>query len=224
MENMENRLSRKERERLLRREEILDAAKAVFAERGYSKATIEEIAHRAEFGKGTLYNYFPDGKEQILLAIFDQLYEGLRDLIIESFGSSDSLPFHRVMENFIERSFEFFSERFNLFLILIKEAQRLIFSDDRERSSYFALQQGRVMETLAAPLQDAMDRGELRKMSPNLLANLIFTNIKGVQMTQCLLNPNGPHGSPSHDTREMAAFLTEFILYGAAASKIQETA
>jgi len=83
MENLGNSLSRKERERLLRREAMLDAAKSVFAEKGYTKATLEEIAHRAEFGKGTLYNYFPGGKEQILIAVFDQLYAGLRELIVD---------------------------------------------------------------------------------------------------------------------------------------------
>ncbi|NNE70602.1 MAG: helix-turn-helix transcriptional regulator, partial [Rhodothermales bacterium] len=50
------RPSRRERERLARRREILDAARTVFAERGFVGATLEEIASRAEFGKGTLYN------------------------------------------------------------------------------------------------------------------------------------------------------------------------
>ena len=53
---------------------VLDAARTVFAEKGYADATLEEIAQRAEFGKGTLYNYFEGGKEEILFAVFDDLY------------------------------------------------------------------------------------------------------------------------------------------------------
>lgn len=56
---------RKERERNLRREDILTAAERVFAGKGIVASTIDDIAREAELGKGTLYNYFPS-KEAIL--------------------------------------------------------------------------------------------------------------------------------------------------------------
>lgn len=56
---------RKERERTVRREEILTAAEKVFADKGIVASTIDDIAREAELGKGTLYNYFPS-KEAIL--------------------------------------------------------------------------------------------------------------------------------------------------------------
>ena len=52
------KLSRKEREKIERKNSILNAAKKVFAQKGFEKATLDEIAEEAEFGKGTLYNYF----------------------------------------------------------------------------------------------------------------------------------------------------------------------
>ncbi|TKX68113.1 TetR/AcrR family transcriptional regulator, partial [Halorubrum sp. GN11_10-6_MGM] len=69
-------LSRRERERRRRRQAMLDAARAVFAEEGYADATLDEIAERAEFGKGTLYNYFEGGKEELFLAVFDEASQG----------------------------------------------------------------------------------------------------------------------------------------------------
>ncbi len=51
-------MSRRERERLLRRQEILRAARKVFGARGYERATLDEVAREAEFAKGTLYSYF----------------------------------------------------------------------------------------------------------------------------------------------------------------------
>jgi AcrR family transcriptional regulator len=56
---------RRELERARRKQEILQAARAVFAEDGYNRATVGAIARRAELGKGTLYLYF-DTKEAIL--------------------------------------------------------------------------------------------------------------------------------------------------------------
>lgn len=64
-------LSRKERERLARKESIIDAAESVIHERGFDSATMEEIAEKAELGKGTLYLHFKS-KVSIYLAICDR--------------------------------------------------------------------------------------------------------------------------------------------------------
>ena len=59
-------LKRRDREKIARRNDILDAALSVFAKKTYESATLDEIAERAEYGKGTLYNYFK-GKEDIFI-------------------------------------------------------------------------------------------------------------------------------------------------------------
>jgi TetR/AcrR family transcriptional regulator len=43
--------------------QILDAAFAVFAERGLAQARLEDIAKRAGLSKGTIYLYFPNKEE-----------------------------------------------------------------------------------------------------------------------------------------------------------------
>ena len=49
---------RKEREKEQRRRQIMDAAEKVFAAKGFSAATIENIAEEAELSPATLYLYF----------------------------------------------------------------------------------------------------------------------------------------------------------------------
>ena len=61
-------LTRREREKLQHRQEILDAAVKVFAEKGFYSATLDEVAQEAEFSKGALYLYFTN-KEDILYSI-----------------------------------------------------------------------------------------------------------------------------------------------------------
>ena len=56
---------RRDLERARRKQEILQAARAVFAEDGYNRATVDAVARRAELGKGTIYLYF-ETKEAIL--------------------------------------------------------------------------------------------------------------------------------------------------------------
>jgi TetR/AcrR family transcriptional regulator, repressor of fatR-cypB operon len=223
MESTVSVLSRRDRERENRRLAIVSAAREVFAEKGYVRATIDEIAHRAEFGKGTLYNYFPAGKEALLLAVFDELYDALCALIQDSFSHIEDSTFRKVMHDFIRRSFEFFSDQFDLFLILVKEAQRLVLSSDREKAKYFKSQQDRIVDTLSRPLREAMNRGILKQMSPELLAHLLFINIKGCQMRQCLNTPGSPAGRSCQSASEMATALTNFILDGAGISVTSNT-
>ncbi len=67
-------LSRKERERLAHRREILEAAERVFARDGYHGSTVEQIAQEAEFAVGTLYNFFK-GKEELYEEVLASLIE-----------------------------------------------------------------------------------------------------------------------------------------------------
>ena len=52
------------RRKKARPNEILDAAIAVFAEKGFAAARMEDIAHKAGVTKGTIYLYF-QGKEDV---------------------------------------------------------------------------------------------------------------------------------------------------------------
>ena len=65
------KLSRKERERIARKEHILDVAELIILERGFESATMEEIADKAEVGKGTLYLHFKS-KSAIYLGICER--------------------------------------------------------------------------------------------------------------------------------------------------------
>jgi len=67
---------RRERERELRRREILNAARDVFIESGYEHATLDEVARRAEFAKGTLYSYF-ESKVDLFEALVDEEFSRL---------------------------------------------------------------------------------------------------------------------------------------------------
>jgi AcrR family transcriptional regulator len=59
-----------------RRKQILDAAKALFAHRGYHGVTVDAIAAWAGISKGNLYWYFKS-KQDILHLLFDDIVEQL---------------------------------------------------------------------------------------------------------------------------------------------------
>src|SRR5690606_40594864 len=82
-------LTRKDRERIFRQKEIMNAAVKFFAEKGFNSTTLEEIAGSAEFGKGTLYNYFSN-KQEIYKAIVFDVIENISAIINNADKNSSS--------------------------------------------------------------------------------------------------------------------------------------
>lgn len=68
---MKTKLTRKERERKARKELIIDVTERIIEERGFENITMDEIAEKAEMGKGSLYLYFKN-KTSIILAICER--------------------------------------------------------------------------------------------------------------------------------------------------------
>jgi len=60
------------------REAILDAASALFGEVGYHRMTIDEVAKRANLGKGTIYLYF-DSKQELAISILSRMNGRVRE-------------------------------------------------------------------------------------------------------------------------------------------------
>jgi AcrR family transcriptional regulator len=65
-----SRLSRAE-QRELTRTRILDAAAALFAEKGFTGASLDEIAETAGYSKGAVYSNFA-GKEDLFLSLMER--------------------------------------------------------------------------------------------------------------------------------------------------------
>lgn len=169
---------------------MLEAASRVIADKGFVGATLEEIATLAEFGKGTLYNYFPGGKDEILFAIVSKIYDDLIALIEASFPGGDLAAWARDGRSwffqFIDGCFRYFDERGDLFVILTREAHRMCFSDKSDRLYFFLSQRDRLATALAVPVRQAIEAGTLRPFPPHAVAHLVMGNILGVQMHRAL--------------------------------------
>lgn len=73
---------RRERERAEMRQRIMDAAREMFAARGYDSVTLRGVAAAIEYSPATIYQYFPDKKAliiEICLADYAALTQVLKD-------------------------------------------------------------------------------------------------------------------------------------------------
>lgn len=72
-----------------RREQLIDVARALFAERGFEGASIEEIASRAKVSKPVVYEHF-GGKEGLYAVIVDRELVAISSTITSALTSSAS--------------------------------------------------------------------------------------------------------------------------------------
>lgn len=81
---------RKEKEKLIKRKNIIDAAIRVFSVKGFESTTMDDIAREAEYTKKTLYSYFNSKEElyyKIILTGF-KTYNSMSEEIISKYANN----------------------------------------------------------------------------------------------------------------------------------------
>jgi AcrR family transcriptional regulator len=137
---------RKDAER--NRQRILDAAQELFTERGLG-VTLNDIAHHADVGVGTVYRRFPD-KQQLIDALFDERIGEMVTLAEESLADPD--PWHG-LEGFLERGLE---------LQARNAALKELLHNTPQGSALVAGARDRMLPLVGALVERARDAGELR--------------------------------------------------------------
>jgi AcrR family transcriptional regulator len=89
------------------RRDILDAARAEFAEKGLSGARVDEIAARMRTTKRMIYYYF-GSKEALYAAVLEEQYGGIRDA--EQGLGLDALPPEAALRRLVELTFDHHAE------------------------------------------------------------------------------------------------------------------
>jgi len=101
-----------------RRDQILDAATRVFAQKGFSRATTREVAREAGVSEGTIYNYFED-KDALLMAILDVLNETERRA--EDFEEGLATDFEGFVEEYLRRRMTLIWQNREVFRVVLSE-------------------------------------------------------------------------------------------------------
>ncbi|MBX3189747.1 MAG: TetR/AcrR family transcriptional regulator [Labilithrix sp.] len=87
-----------------KREAILEAALALFAERGFHGAAVPDIAQRASVGAGTIYRYF-ENKEGLVNALYQQYKHVLGQTLLGGFDPA--APPRAAFHHFWRQAFVF---------------------------------------------------------------------------------------------------------------------
>lgn len=140
------------------KDQILRAAKELFAERGFRDTTVREIAKRAGVN-GAAINYYFDSKEALYVAIFEEAFERFREPFSDMLaGVRDQATWRAALESWFS---------FVLELFLLDTPERSIFRRlvAQERAAPGEAT-ARILENVIRPVAGVL-RGLLRMSMPD---------------------------------------------------------
>ena len=163
-------ISRKEKEYLAHREEILSAAEKVFAAKGFFPTTMSDIARKAEFGTGTLYKYFKS-KEELYFTLLDEKVEEINRLVNAELSKKTS-AIDRIRK-VLELQFEFVERNRDFFRIYISERNRFEWTVKDELGKGLHEKMVTYIHILAEVMRQGMKDGEFKSINATDLAHAL---------------------------------------------------
>ncbi|MGH3580435.1 MAG: TetR/AcrR family transcriptional regulator, partial [Mycobacterium sp.] len=157
---------------------LLDAAEKVFAEKGFTSATLDDIAYAAGYTKGAIYKHFA-AKEDLFLAVSDRYWRRYFENFAEILGRSTEVG-ARERDGIAERWRQLSADRgaehaalgheFTLYLLRNPEA--------RER---VAVKRAEVVASLTTFIGEGLDRlGATLLIAPETFARTLIATSDAV--------------------------------------------
>lgn len=163
---------------------VLDVAEQLFIQHGYAAVTLRTIANALGMRQASLYYHFPEGKEQLFVAMATRVFERHRvglQAVIEIANGDLSLQLHAVAD--------WFGSQPPINLLGMMHADMPALS--KTAAAHLAQL---VNVALFSPLRQlfvqAQERGEIRPLNPDLLAGCFLSMMNGVNFA--LQQPHAP--------------------------------
>jgi AcrR family transcriptional regulator len=125
-ERASRKATRQQRRTSRTRNRLLEAARAVFSERGFEAVRIDEITERADLGKGTFYYHF-GSKEKIIREVMSSVLAELIQAVEERCAGVKSLS--ELLDALIAAHIEFFCTRWEDFVLYFQGRTDLTLED-----------------------------------------------------------------------------------------------
>jgi AcrR family transcriptional regulator len=192
-----------------RRDQILEAALRIFAEKGFAETTMDEVAADAHLAKGSLYIYFPT-KEDLLRKLLGR-FTLLPDLP-KIMDSIRELPPRTGVPKLVAQIWRRFRDRKELARVVVREIH-----SNANRARLFNEEVGlRAYRLIADYLAAWMKRGELRRADPLASAQCLIGMLWFFLLSQELMGTKDIH--PLSDAA-IGRIVSDMFLDGALAAQ-----
>ncbi|MFH1242104.1 MAG: TetR/AcrR family transcriptional regulator [Pseudomonadota bacterium] len=156
------KLPRREREKLRQRQEMLAAALDLFSQKGYHNVSMHEIAEKAEFAIGTLYKFFQN-KEDLYKALVLEQCDKFHDALVRAFQKSDDEI--EKLRNYVRTKGELFRSNLSFIRLYLAESRGASFNikaglDEEVREGYYDL-----LERLGSVFQSGIENRRFKPIA-----------------------------------------------------------
>lgn len=183
---------------------LLDTAEQLFREEGYAAVSLSRLARDVEIRKPTIYHYFPDGKEELFVAVqirmFERIGHELHRVITES-EPDLSQQFHAAARWFLANPPMFILSMMHKDMAEISPQSR----NKLGRASY-----GLLMGPLMEAVRGARERGEATAQDPHTVAGAFLAILESNTIVH-------RSGYGSGDLAGMVSASVDLLLHGALA-------
>ena len=184
-----------------RRAEIIQAAMRCFARNGYHRTSMDDVVAESGLSKGTLYWYFKNKQAlfiAMLEAFFAELAAPLEQVVSSSGPVGDRL---RILTDLFWETFNEQREVGDLMMEFWAESIR-----DEAINAYFRRLFEPYIDMLASLIEEGVESGEFRQVSPKAVASFYGAMVDGLWF-QALV------GLPIEDYVDSGA-LTDLLMNG----------
>ena len=174
---------RKEREKKMRRQQIMDAAKKVFASKGFGGATVENITDEAELSPATLYLYFKN-KDELFASLNLRMLE---DLIakVEDVRDQKKLSPEKKIDALEKALYEvYLTDPLNVVNVLRFQSKERLRNLSPELASQIKSYTQKYMKAIAEIFKDGVREGTFLDRHPAAFADIVWSLFAGLVLLE----------------------------------------
>jgi AcrR family transcriptional regulator len=203
---MPDKETRKKQAAARRRAQILKAAMDIFARKGFTAATMPEIAAKAGVAAGTIYLYFPNKRELFIVVIKNLIITTpLLNLVDRIPGENITVIFRQIMQ-----------ERFDL--IQSEEISRMpsfvgeVLRDPELKALWVERFFKPLFTQFESIFRATQAPGEENRIDPAVAVRAVAGLILGFILIKLLEGKNSPLNEKTRE--KVASDMVEFVLHG----------
>jgi TetR/AcrR family transcriptional regulator, fatty acid metabolism regulator protein len=186
---------------------ILIAAEKVFAEKGYHKATISEIARLSKVAEGTVYEYYAN-KEDLLLSIPQTRFLEQIEMLEEIFVIRDPV---KKLRRFIRYHSYLYTNNPHFLRVFLLN----ICLNPRFHQSPSFITHERYTSIVDHILEEGKAEGVFRESIDNkVFKNMFFGGFSHIAMRWEILKSNQTHIDKMHEVDDLVDLMHHAVVYG----------
>lgn len=194
---------RKGREKKMRRQQIMDAAKKVFASKGFGGATVENITEEAELSPATLYLYFKN-KDELFASLNLRMLEALTAKV-ENVRDKKRLSPEKKIRALEKALYEvYLTDPLNVVNVLRFQSKERLRNLSPELASRIRDCTQKYMKAIAEIFEDGIKEGSFLDRHPAAFADIVWGLFAGLVLLEDTKNGLNPPKDLLRPTLELA--------------------